>query len=94
MVTMERLVGTYVFDPELTAGKMIFGRYDERTHGGPMPEKHERAPKNPEQTASVEIISNRVEQSKASPARIHNANRLRINVNNGVDVPSTRSPSL
>lgn len=36
---------------QTTAGKMIFGRYDERTHGGPMPEKHERGAKKPEQTA-------------------------------------------
>jgi hypothetical protein len=24
MVTMERLVGKYIFDPEISAGKMIF----------------------------------------------------------------------
>jgi hypothetical protein len=27
---------------QTTAGKMIFGKYDERVHGGASPERHER----------------------------------------------------
>jgi uncharacterized protein YacL len=35
---------------QTTAGKMIFGRYDERTHGAPQADKHDRPPRKPEQT--------------------------------------------
>src|SRR5258706_6546789 len=46
--------------------------------------------KNPEQTASVEINSSRVEQSRASPARIQSANN--INSPAGAILQSTPVP--
>jgi uncharacterized protein YacL len=34
---------------QTTAGKMIFGRYDERAHGAPQADKHDRPPRKAEQ---------------------------------------------